>query len=217
MTDNPLIFPFHDISTPNCPLDYSFKVLNDQKILPSIKLLGRTFKVENRYDLGLTHGENFFDYDIQVIASMGEGCVKAESTFSLRVHNPCVNTKYVEIVDTSESGLDSIQYEIGSGELDFALESDMFEVQTWPIEHDLCGPLWSTSTFKSKKLDSLSWPVSYQIKHKKPTWTIEFDDDESDEDAYLAGIEAGKSYPYTLRVQLAHYPLQSFIELEDRI
>ena len=120
-------------------------------------------------------------------------------------------------MDTSEDGLDSIQYEIGSGELDFALESDMFEVQTWPIKHDLCGPLWSTSTFKSNKLDSLSWPVSYQIKDKRPTWTIDFDDDDSDEDAYLAGIEAGKSYPYTLRVQLAFYPLQAFIELEDRI
>ena len=102
MTANPLIFPFHDISTPDCPLNYSFKVLNDQKILPSISLAGRTFTVENRDDLSLTQGENFFDYDIQVIASMGAGCVKAEGTFSLRIKNPCINSKYVKIVDTSE-------------------------------------------------------------------------------------------------------------------
>ena len=64
-----------------------------------------------------------------------------------------------------------------------------------------------------------NWRLSPTTAHVPTNLAIhgECDLDESDEDAYLAGIEAGKSYPYTLRVQLAHYPLQSFIELEDRI
>ena len=107
VTDHAMIFTMADISTEECPLTYSFSV-SDSKILQSISLTGRHFKVEDLYDLSLTQGKDYFDYEVEVMASMGDDCVKAEASFNLRIKNPCIDPKYVKVVDTSGLGLESI-------------------------------------------------------------------------------------------------------------
>ena len=93
---------------------------------------------------------------------MGDGCDKAEDFFDLRIHNPCINPKYVRIVDTEGIGLDSIQFEVDSDTTDFALDSSIFQVETYPIAHDLCGDLETYSEFDSVQITSYDWPVAFK-------------------------------------------------------
>ena len=131
------------------------------------------------------------DYVITVTGTTGTLTPSSvSSTYNLKVKNPCVDPKFVQIVSASlPSG---VSYNLFFGDpLDgYKFTHDPF---TLSVSHSLCGDIGYTSTFMSQPIDLTTTPMKYDSS------TREFE--LYSEDTSLIGMQT-----LTLRAFLIDYP-----------
>lgn len=86
----------------------------------------------------------------------GNPLQSASSEFTLVISNPCIDPTFVSVKSTP---VPEMYYKLFNA--DFSFQHSEFEVETLPVEHELCGPLVYKATFMDLEIDGTSAPVSY--------------------------------------------------------
>ena len=96
-------------------------------------------------------------YSIEITGSSGYLTAKQDTaSFTLEVHNPCIDPAFVTIETVS---LDSFDYSVNQQAYEWTHQP--FDIATVPIVHSLCGALTYGATFKGDIITVDSVPVKY--------------------------------------------------------
>ena len=91
-------------------------------------------------------GDPYLDYSISLTGTISDPSVKLPNAnqtvtteFTLRIKNPCLDPDFVKIVPND---LFYMTYTLGSfAPNGMEFEHNRFTVETYPVQHDLCGEI----------------------------------------------------------------------------
>ena len=102
-------------------------------------------------------GLSQIDYTVEVIATVGKLSLKqAQSSFNLRLKNPCVDDSLVSIQAGTLADTSYILFEDKH-----SFGHDEFQIQTLPFQHDMCGTLSYKATFQGNEILTTSSYMTY--------------------------------------------------------
>ena len=117
----------------------------------------------------------------------------ASTTFILRVKNPCLDPKYVKIVPND---LFYMTYTLGSfAPSGMEFEHNRFTVETYPVQHDLCGEITYEAFFNGQPVAGTTLNTS-PLQYDPSTGVFTFFTDSPN----LIG-----THEYTVRAYLTKY------------
>ena len=147
--DNNEIFSFPDISTTDCPFDYTYAVEDTSAgAAITFDIINFEFLVFWITDLSLSGGTttDFIDYTVTITATINDATgVTTDGSFTLQIKNPCVDPTRVSIQEDTATTLPAISYIVTDPEEDYPHGS--FSIVTSPNTHMLCEPILLTPDF----------------------------------------------------------------------
>ena len=135
ITDEAQKFSVTDISTYNCQFTYSY-MIRAISGAPAIEFSTKYRQFTVFYDESLLlSGDDYIDYTVTVKATSYSR--NLQTSFNLRIKNPCIDPDFVEIV--APATLDTLEYAIDEDALLFPPHEE-FVIKTTPDDsHGLCG------------------------------------------------------------------------------
>ena len=190
IADTAQIFYVTDVSNYNCPLTYSY-MIRAISGAPAIEFNSyyRQFKVF--YDKSLLlSGDDYIDYTVTVKASGYSRHL--QTSFNLRIKNPCIDPDFVEIV--APATLDPLEYAIDEDALLFPPHEEFVIVTKPDSSHGLCGTEVSyTGCYDGEPVPDAD-PLFYNDEDRQ--FTAESTNDDL----------VGETKTYTVKATLPDYP-----------
>jgi len=189
--------PAFESSDATCSIDYTISV-NPAEAQSAVTFDPNTltFTIFNDNDISLS-GSSSLEYEITVTGTVGVNV--ASETFTLSLHNPCIDPGFIEF---KIGDLNDQQYRVNEAAIEFS--HDLVVARTFPFPHDLCGVLGYDTLWKGEYVDAQSVPLAYDSL----TNTLTFESD----DHSLEGI-----HEIVIEAYFLQYPSDLWTEMIGQI